>query len=129
MTTMIIGIGTDIIRIDRIAQGIERWGDSYLRKMFTQHEIDYASSKANTAAVYAKRFAAKEAFFKALGTGFAEGMAWHDVEVTNDDLGKPSFNLSGQARKTMLSLSGDAKAHLTLADTSDDAMAFVVIEG
>ena len=90
---MIIGIGTDIIEVNRIAKSIENL--SFKQKVFSTQEINYCETKVNKAEHYAARFAAKEAFFKALGTGWRGGMAFNEVEIINDGLGKPTINLSG----------------------------------
>ena len=90
---MIIGIGTDIAEVARISKSIENI--SFKEKVFSKVEIAYCEAKANKAESFAARFAAKEAFFKALGTGWRGGMAFNEVEVMNDELGKPSLNILG----------------------------------
>jgi holo-[acyl-carrier protein] synthase len=93
----IYGIGIDIVNVSRIAQILQRWGDKFLRRTFTQQEIDYCSSKAFPHQHYGARFAAKEAIFKALGIGWNHGVSWHDVEVcVKPDSGQPYISLSGK---------------------------------
>ncbi len=95
----IIGIGTDIVEVLRIAQMIERHGEIFLGRVFTPHEIEYSSARKAATQHYAGRWAAKEAVLKALGTGWARGITWQDIEVRNDLGGKPSIRLGGGARE------------------------------
>ncbi|MDE3046380.1 MAG: holo-ACP synthase [Verrucomicrobiota bacterium] len=88
------GLGTDIIEISRMRQSIERHGLHFLNRLFTQREQDHCYKFSDPVPHFAGRFAAKEALAKALGTGFGAQLAWHDVEVLNDDLGKPVVFLS-----------------------------------
>jgi holo-[acyl-carrier protein] synthase len=90
---MIIGIGIDIVQNDRIEELINKYGDRFLKKIYTKDEIDYCQSKNNFAASFAARFAAKEAVLKALGTGMRNN-SWHEIEILNDELGKPKVLLS-----------------------------------
>ena len=128
---MILGIGTDLCSIDRIAQSIERFGDRLLDRVFTAHERARADAfEANRAASYAKRFAAKEAFAKAVGTGFRGEMAMGDVGVVNDAAGRPSFALTGGAKAALDALTPAGHAvdiHLSLTDDHPWAQAFVVL--
>ena len=122
---MIIGIGTDIAEVPRIAKSIEN--NSFKEKVFSAREISYCETKANKAESFAARFAAKEAFFKALGTGWRGGMAFNEVEVENDDLGKPTINVLGQTAEILK----DKKIriiHVSLSHIKDVAMATVVLE-
>ncbi len=121
---MIIGIGTDIIEIARVAKAIEKI--EFVNKVFTAHEIAYCESKKK-AENFAARFAAKEAFFKAMGTGWRDGMSILEVEIQNDDLGKPSIVLSGVCL-AKFEAAGGKKIHLTLSHNKDSAIAFVVLE-
>jgi holo-[acyl-carrier protein] synthase len=89
-----IGIGHDIVDIARIAESISRFGDRFFLKLFTQHEVNYCKKKQAVAMHFAGRFAAKEAIAKAIGTGFGEYLAWQDVEILNDELGKPIVHFS-----------------------------------
>ncbi len=95
----IIGIGTDIVEVLRIAQMIERHGELFLGRVYTPHEIEYCSSRKAATQHYAGRWAAKEAVLKALGTGWARGIAWQDIEVHNEPGGKPLIRLGGGARE------------------------------
>lgn len=90
------GIGTDIIEIDRIRKSIDSYGDHFLNKLFTEKEIAYCNSKKDPAIHFAARFCAKEAVVKALGTGFGKYIAWKDIEIEKDPLGKPSILLSSK---------------------------------
>lgn len=96
---MIVGTGVDISEPDRIQQAVTRYGQRFLERIFTPKEIAYCERKRNKWERYAARFAAKEAAFKALGTGWRRGVRWRDVEVTNLPGGKPTLALYGQAKK------------------------------
>jgi len=123
---MIKGIGVDMIEIGRVRKLIEQ-DLGFVERIFTAKEIAYCENKFSKAQHYAARFTAKEAFFKALGTGFRDGMGWQDVEVENDSLGKPQLRLAAlalaQFRKRKLK-----RALLSLSHTHDMAVALVVIE-
>jgi holo-[acyl-carrier protein] synthase len=123
---MIKGIGVDMVEIGRVRKLIEQDG-GFAGRIFTAREIAYCESKFSKAQHYAARFTAKEAFFKALGTGFRDGMGWQDVEVENDALGKPQLRLAAvalaQFKKRKLK-----RALLSLSHTRDMAVALVVIE-
>lgn len=93
------GIGNDIVEISRVRQSIERHGLHFLNRLFTQREQDYCYKFQDPVPHFAGRFAAKEAIAKALGTGFGAHLAWHDVEVLNDDLGKPTVHISPNLQK------------------------------
>ena len=95
----IIGIGSDIVECLRIAQMIERHGELFLQRVYTQHEIEYCSQRKSATQHYAGRWAAKEAVLKALGTGWIRGITWRDVEVRNDRGGRPRIALAGGARE------------------------------
>ena len=95
----VIGIGTDIVECLRIAQMIERHGELFLTRVYTQLEIEYCSSRKAATQHYAGRWAAKEAVLKALGTGWARGITWRDIEVRNDGGGRPIIALGGGARE------------------------------
>ncbi len=123
---MIVGIGTDIIDVNRIHRVIER-NPAFVTKVFTPREIDYCNAKAAKAQSFAARFAAKEALMKALGTGWAMGISWQDIEVMNNTEGKPVLHLSGAA----LARAGELGAniwHLSLSHEKDCALAFVILE-
>ena len=113
----IYGIGIDLVSLSRIEQVIQRWGDKFLRRTFTQQEIDYCSSKTFSNQHYGARFAAKEAVFKAIGTGWDHGVSWLDVEVRiNPDSGQPSISLSGKC----LEILGDPASFRVLISLSHD---------
>lgn len=92
---MIVGLGTDIVEISRIGQMIERHGDTFLNRVFTENENTYCDSKKNKEQHYAGRWAAKEAVMKTLGTGFIKGIGWKEIEVVNLQSGKPTIVISG----------------------------------
>lgn len=123
---MIIGIGTDLADVERIAQSIEKAG--FKEKIFSKNEIIYCESKANKAESYAARFAAKEALFKALGTGWRGGMAFNEVEVVNDELGKPSIQLIGETAK-IIEKRNIKSIHVSLSHIKKTAIATVMLEG
>ncbi|MCV2875784.1 holo-ACP synthase [Rhodobacteraceae bacterium XHP0102] len=128
---MILGIGTDLANIDRIQRALDRFGDRFRNRVFTEHEQKRAERMQNPAAVYAKRWAAKEACSKALGTGLRMGIAWRDMSVTNLETGQPVMHVTGwaQERLTEMTPAGyDAVIHVTLTDDHPWAQAFVVIE-
>ena len=98
---MVEGIGVDVVEIPRIEKTIARWGNVFLKKIFTDREIEYAQARKNTAHHIAGRFAVKEAVAKALTTGWSGGFRWKDVEVENSPSGKPSVILHGNAKKRL----------------------------
>ena len=128
---MIVGLGSDLIDINRIAAALDRHGDRFAGRIFTEVERQKSDRRANRAASYAKRFAAKEACAKALGTGLSRGVFWRDMGVVNLPGGKPTMRLTGGAAERLASLvpSGHA-AHIHVTITDDDpwAQAFVIIE-
>jgi holo-[acyl-carrier protein] synthase len=133
---MILGIGTDLTDIRRIEKTLERYGEAFENRIFTVREQKKAKSRKNAgkktmAATYAKRFAAKEACAKALGTGMKKGITWHDIEITNAGSGYPSLILHGEARLYLKSITPKgltAKIHLSVSDEYPFAQAMVVIE-
>jgi holo-[acyl-carrier protein] synthase len=129
---MILGIGTDLCNIDRIAKTLNRHGDRFRNRVFTEREIAKAEGRPRAvAATYAKRWAAKEACSKALGTGLRMGISWKDMAVTNMRSGQPVMHVSGWAAerlKTMTPAGHQAIIHVTLTDDHPWAQAFVVIE-
>jgi holo-[acyl-carrier protein] synthase len=123
---MIAGVGIDLIEVKRIARSISK--EAGFREMvFTPNEIDYCETKTNKFEHYAVRFAAKEAFFKALGSGWAEGTSFNEVEITNDDKGKPELALLGTTKQSMVSW-GLIKVSLSLSHLKTIASAVVIIE-
>ncbi|MES2729014.1 MAG: holo-ACP synthase [Pseudomonadota bacterium] len=132
---MIYGIGTDIVPIDRIARILARHGDRFLRRTFTPAEIargGLCHTPHQVAAHFAKRFAAKEAYAKALGTGIRDGVTLRDIGVENDGLGRPSLVVHRKAQQMLHDLMRDGHSpilHLSLSDSDTAAQAFVMIEG
>lgn len=127
---MIIGLGSDIVEIVRIERLLERHYERFLNRIFTAHEQQYAISTTKTAARLAKRFAAKEACVKALGTGISAGITWKDIEVQNNQQGQPQIILSGKALARLEELTPEnmrPSIHLSLSDTDQLAQATVVI--
>ena len=123
---MLAGLGTDLTEVERIAEKINK--ESGFREMvFSKTEIAYCESKTNKFEYYAARFAAKEAFFKALGTGWLEGTHFNEVEITNDESGKPALVLLGETKK-MLSAWGISKILVSLSHLKTIASAVVIIE-
>jgi holo-[acyl-carrier protein] synthase len=124
---MITGIGIDVIQNDRIRDSIERFGDRFLKRIYTEGEIDYCSKCAQPPIHYAARFAAKEAAFKALGTGWAAGVTWKDVEVHRLASGKPELHLHGEALARATS-AGATRFHVSLTHDQLVSCAVVVLE-
>lgn len=128
---MIIGIGSDLIDIRRIEKTLARHGSRFTERVFTANERAKAESRKLQAATYAKRFAAKEACSKALGTGLSHGVFWRDMEVINLPSGKPTMRLTNgaQARlQAMMPQGMQARVHLSITDEYPLAQAFVIIE-
>ena len=128
---MIIGIGSDLIDIRRVEKSIERFGERFTHRCFTPVERAKSDGRKNRAASYAKRFAAKEACSKALGTGLSQGVFWTDMGVINLPGGKPTMALTGGAGKHLAKLlpaGHEAFIHLTITDEFPYAQAFVIIE-
>lgn len=127
---MIVGIGTDIVQIRRIELSIRRWGDKFLTRIFTENERKIADNLAPSPrmAYYAKRFAAKEAFSKALGTGIGALSTWTEIEVVRSVSRAPTLKITGKTAQTLRQLAGEnACVHISLSD-DEAATAFVVIE-
>lgn len=128
---MIIGLGSDLSDIRRIQNSLERFGDRFKERVFTELERTRSDRKADAAASYAKRFAAKEACAKALGTGLSFGVYWRDMGVVNLPSGKPTLTLTNGALRVLEHLTPKGmKAHIHLSITDDNGMAqaFVIIE-
>ena len=128
---MILGIGSDLADIRRIEQTLERFGERFTNRIFTEVERTRSERKGDRAASYAKRFAAKEACSKALGTGFRRGVFWRDMGVVNLRSGQPTLALTGGAATRLAALTPEgmrAVIHLSLTDDHPYAQAFVVIE-
>ena len=127
---MILGIGNDIIDIRRIEQTIARHGDRFINRLFTDVEQAKARKRANTVATYAKRFAAKEACAKALGTGLRKGVFWRDMGVINLPGGRPTMHLTGGALARLKAITPagyEARIDLSLTDEGPLAQAIVII--
>lgn len=128
---MIIGLGSDLTDIRRVQQSIDRFGERFTARCFTDIERRKSDGRKNRAASYAKRFAAKEAMCKALGTGIAQGVFWKDMGVINLPSGKPTMKLTGGAEEALMRLIPDGHhpvIHLTITDEFPYAQAFVIIE-
>jgi holo-[acyl-carrier protein] synthase len=124
---MIFGVGTDVVEIDRIVKALERWGERFAERILCAPELNRFRHHRQPASYLAKRFAAKEAFTKALGTGIKAPANWHGVWVTNRPSGKPELEFS-QPLQTLLSGRGISRAHLSLADERGVAVATVILE-
>ncbi len=123
---MIYGIGVDLIEVERIQKQLSR-SDRFINRIFTPDEIKYCEAKKNKAQNYAARFAAKEAFFKALGTGWRGGLAFNQVEIVNDSLGKPEIRLHGKAEE-LIAERGITNICVSLTHLKDIASAAVTLE-
>lgn len=126
---MICGIGVDLVRVDRLARALQRYGERFLRRVFTEREIAYCQGRARQGVYqFAQRFAAKEAFSKALGVGLREGgIRWREVEVLPDPRGKPEIQVTGRAAQLCEGL-GVKGIHVSLTDEDNLAVAMVVLE-
>lgn len=128
---MILGIGSDLVDIRRIEKSLERHGERFIARIFTEVEKARAEGRAGRIACYAKRFAAKEACSKALGSGISEGVFWRDMGVVNLPSGRPTMHLTGAAAEKLERLTPPdhrAVIHLTITDEFPMAQAFVIIE-
>ena len=128
---MIVGIGSDLCNISRVEKTLERYGDRFIQRCFTPVEQRKSEGRAQRAASYAKRFAAKEACSKALGTGLNHGVFWHDMGVVNLPSGKPTMKLTGGAAERLAKLipaGHEAVIHLSITDEPPMALAYVIIE-
>jgi holo-[acyl-carrier protein] synthase len=127
---MILGIGSDLVDIRRIERTVERHGERFLTRIFTDTERARAARRANPVETYAKRFAAKEACAKALGTGFRRGVFWRDMGVVNLPSGRPTMRLTGGALRRLKEITPDgcdARIDVTISDEGPMAQALVVI--
>jgi len=128
---MIIGLGSDLIQIHRVGEVLDRYGERFTHRCFTEIERRKSDRRAQRAASYAKRFAAKEACSKALGTGLSFGVYWRDMGVVNLASGKPTMHLTNGAARALARLvpeGHEPHIHLTITDDAGLAQAFVVIE-
>lgn len=124
---MIFGIGTDIVRVSRLERDLERFGVRFAERILTEDELAEFHQKENKAHFLARRFAAKEAAAKAMGTGFAQGLQLRHIGVGHDALGKPILIFTDRASEFMRER-GITTAHISLADEEDHAVAFVTLE-
>ncbi|MGF1573174.1 MAG: holo-ACP synthase [Sumerlaeia bacterium] len=125
---MILGIGTDVVEISRFKQLLERQPERSVERLFTESEKEYCDSKQEPIIHYAARFAAKEAFLKAMGTGLTNGIRWSDMSIVKNQVGAPEFFLTGRAfeltqERNLLNI------HLSISHTNETAIAFVILEG
>jgi holo-[acyl-carrier protein] synthase len=125
---MILGTGIDIVNIERIEGMMARWGNLFLGRLFTEKEIVWCQQRTRPPECFATRFAAKEAFLKAIGSGLRNGIQWKDIEVENDSFGKPLFSFHRKA-KEILGTQRIQKALLTLSHERPFAVAHVILEG
>jgi holo-[acyl-carrier protein] synthase len=128
---MIIGLGNDMVDIRRIEKTLDRYGQRFVERIFTEIEQKKSDRRAQRAASYAKRFAAKEACSKALGTGFHNGVFWKDMGVVNEPSGRPTLQLTGGAKKRLDQITPaghNAHIFLTITDDQPYAQAIVIIE-
>jgi holo-[acyl-carrier protein] synthase len=124
---MIVAIGIDIVEIARVEEIFARRGERFRNRVFTQAEIAYCEGRASRVESYAARFAAKEAAMKALGTGWAKGVGWQDIEVIRAETGAPSVQLHGRALERLTEM-GARKAHLSLTHSRNIAIAQIILE-
>jgi len=128
---MIIGLGSDLIDIRRVDETLKKFGERFTHRVFTEIERQKSDGRNQRAASYAKRFAAKEACAKALGTGLRAGVFWRDMGVVNAPSGKPTMRLTGGAQKRLEAITPrghEAFIHITITDDDPWAQAFVIIE-
>lgn len=124
---MIFGIGTDIVSIERFQRFIDSSNMALFDRLFTRTERSFCGRRKDAASCLAARFAAKEAFLKALGTGLRDGLSWHDMEIANNLLGKPEFMLSGKAAE-LFQENSLVSIHVSLSHDGGNAIALVVLE-
>lgn len=124
---MIFGIGVDLVRVSRIEAIIKRWRNKFICRVFTTHEADTCTQRVSSASAFALRFAAKEAFSKALGLGMRKGVKWREIEVFNYQGGRPGIRLYGTCAD-ICHEEGISNVHLSLSDEGEYAVAMVVLE-
>lgn len=124
---MIYGIGVDIVKIKRFEEALGRWGDRLSNRVFTPQELSICQDKARPARHLALRFAAKEAFLKALGRGMFQGVAWHDIEITNDPSGRPHMKVWGEAER-LCREKGIREIFLSISHEAEYGVAQVLLE-
>jgi len=125
---MIYGIGIDLVENERMERIIRKWGDKFLSRVFSEGEIDYCGRRASQSSIhYGARFAVKESFMKAIGTGLGGGVKLQEIEVVNEASGRPEIRLSGGAQEYVVK-AGIAKMHLSITHTKSYASAVVLLE-
>jgi holo-[acyl-carrier protein] synthase len=124
---MVVAIGIDLVEISRIEEKLSRSNNRFRDRVFTPAEVAYCEGRAGRFASYAARFAAKEAAMKALGTGWAEGISWQEIEIFNNPAGAPAIHFSGRALERFNEL-GARRAHLSLSHSRDTAIAQVLFD-
>ena len=124
----IIGIGLDLVRIERVRAATERWKDRFLQRVFTETEQRYCFERSSPYASLAARFAVKEAVLKALGTGWSQGIRWVDIEIRNDSSGRPSANVAGRTEQ-LLRQRGATSIHISLSHDGEYAIGEAVVMG
>ena len=124
---MIVGIGVDLVRVERLANSLERFGERFAHKILGEGEREAFHDSARPAHFLAKRFAAKEAVAKAVGTGFRDGLTLPQIQVENDPLGRPMLRFTGRAAE-LIEERGVTASHLSLSDEEEHAVAYVVLE-
>jgi holo-[acyl-carrier protein] synthase len=125
---MVYGIGVDLVQICRVENVIKRWGDRFLKRVFTEDEISICCRRVRSSSAFALRFAAKEAFSKALGLGMTNGVRWRDIEVFHQPGGRPALKLHGRSA-SLCRKRAITGMHLSLSDEGEYALATVVLEG
>jgi holo-[acyl-carrier protein] synthase len=125
--SMIYGIGVDIVHIKRIGRVVDRWGTRFLQKVFTEQEIAFCFQGSKCESSLALRFAAKEAFSKAIGLGMRKGISWRDIEIVHNTMGRPDLKITGKAR-SFCHAKGIGGWHVSLSDDGEYGIASVVLE-
>jgi holo-[acyl-carrier protein] synthase len=126
--TMVLGLGTDLIEIERVQHSIDQFGERFLHRVFTEGEIVFCLKKKQSAESFAARFAAKEAGAKALGTGISRGVSWKEIEVRREPGERPTLHFSGRAEERAQAM-GVRNVQLSLTHSREVAMAMVIVEG
>jgi len=124
---VIYGIGIDIVKIERFKRALERWGDRLSTRVFTPQELSICHAKAQPSRHLALRFAAKEAFLKALGIGMFQGVAWNDIEIVNDPSGRPHMNVRGEA-EAICRKKGITEIFVSISHEAEYGVAYVLLE-
>jgi holo-[acyl-carrier protein] synthase len=124
---MIFGIGTDLVEVSRVEKILQKWGDKFLKKVYSQNEIEYCQKKAFPSIHYAARFAAKESFLKSLGIGLGMGVKLQDIEVINNPQGSPVLKVHERIRSRLDKLGINA-LHISITHTRGHAQAIVILE-